>query len=307
MSKETEILQENSQDQTVESSDMQQGVLEDVFNLKSDNPFINEEQVTPENVLENAPESALDNNNQQDDTQYQYWQSQHDKKQAELDALKTQYADMDDIIPIARHIKRNPEVLNNLSKETNTEAPLPELVKPERPVKPGNFSRSEAMADPDSLSAKYLDSQDDYVSSMSEYMLEKETRRETISRQMEQKQMAFNKQQETLGALTSKFGYTPELANDFMDTMSSPESLSLDNLVKLHKLNIGMSTKEGNQVSPQAQQKQKTMQSRAPKLSIPKPIGVQPGQSVQSSTKSTENNMMDNMINSHKKQNPFQN
>jgi len=48
------------------------------------------------------------------------------------------------------------------------------------------------------------------------------------------------------------------------------------------------------------------MQSRAPKLTIPKPIGVQPGQSVQSPKQSTENNMMDSMIANHKKQNPFQ-
>jgi len=306
MSKETEILQENSQDQTVESSDMQQEVLDNVFNMKSDNPFIKGEQVTAENILTDTSESANDNINQQNDTQYQYWQSQHDKKQAELDALKTQYADMDEIIPIARHIKRNPDVLKSLSQETKQEAPLQELVKPEKPVKPVHFSRSEAMADEDSPSAKYLDSQDDYVSSMSEYMLEKEERRDMQSRQLQDKQNAMTKQQETLGALTGKFGYTPELANDFMETMNSPESLSLDNLVKLHKLNIGMSTNTGNQVSPQAQQKQQTMQSRAPKLTIPKPIGVQPGQSVQSPKQSTENNMMDSMIANHKKQNPFQ-
>lgn len=304
MSKETESVQEEAQDQTVESSDMQQEILDDVFNMKSENPFMKDGTVTKENVLEDNPLNAPDTENPEDE-QYRYWQSQHDKKQAELDELKTKYADMDEIIPIARHIKRNPDVLQNLSQETNKKESVPELVIPVKPVKPGDFSRSEAMADPDSPSAKYLDLQDDYVSSMSEYMLERENQRNIQSQKLEEQQIAINKKQETLAVLTSKFGYTPDLAHDFVETMSSPDSLSLDNLVKLHKLNIGMSTTKGNEVSPQAQQKQATMQSRAAKLNIPKPIGVQPGQSVQSPKQSTEDNIMDFMIDNHKKQNPF--
>ena len=307
MSKETELVQEQSQEQTVVPSGNPQEILDDVFNINPDNPF------TKESVLDEAPiqettEGTLDTNNQQNDNSHRYWQSQHDKKQAELDEIKSKYADMEEIIPIARHIKRNPELLN-VDKETKTEEKaLPEVVKPEKPVRPSDFSRSEAMADPDSASAKYLDAQDDYVTSMSEYMLEKETRREQLIQKQQEQNAVIQRDQQTLSDLTSKHGYTPDLANDFMQTMKDPQSLSLDNLVKLHKLNIGMNTTEGTpqQVSPQAQQKQQVMEARQPKAQIPKPIGVTPGQSIQSSTKRTEDNMMDIMMNNHKKDNPFQ-
>ena len=86
--------------------------------------------------------------------------------------------------------------------------------------------------------------------------------------------------------------------------MSSPESLSLDNLVQLHKMRTGNAPQEFTQVTPQAQEKAALMSNRQEKLSIPKPIGVQPGASRQSS-KTVENQMMDSMVADFKKKNPF--
>ena len=87
--------------------------------------------------------------------------------------------------------------------------------------------------------------------------------------------------------------------------MSSPESLSLDNLVQLHQLRQNEGSQQVTQITPEAQQKVELMNQRNEKLSIPKPIGVQPGASDQSPTKNIEDKMMDAMINNLNKRNPF--
>ena len=78
--------------------------------------------------------------------------------------------------------------------------------------------------------------------------------------------------------------------------MSSPDSLSLDNLVQLHQLKMNSGSQQVTQITPEAQQKAAVMNQRNEKLSIPKPIGVQPGASDQSPTKNVEDKMMDAMI-----------
>ncbi len=114
----------------------------------------------------------------------------------------------------------------------------------------------------------------------------------------------MQRDQAVITDLQSKYNYTPQEANDFMSKMTSPDSLSLDNLVKLHQMDMNVGSQEIQQVSPQAQEKQALMQSRQEKLSIPKPIGVQPGASRQSS-KTVEDQLMDSMVTTYKKKNPF--
>ena len=87
--------------------------------------------------------------------------------------------------------------------------------------------------------------------------------------------------------------------------MTSPDSLSLDNLVKLHRMDLNDNSQTISQVSDNAIQKQAAMNLKQSKLSIPKPISVQPGVNVQSSRKSAENQMMDSMLTDYKKKNPF--
>ena len=81
--------------------------------------------------------------------------------------------------------------------------------------------------------------------------------------------------------------------------------MSLDNLVKLHKINQQPDSSQTiTQVNDAALQKQANMMQQQSKLSIPKPIGVKAGVNVQSSKKS-EDKMMDSMIQNFNKKNPF--
>jgi hypothetical protein len=291
---ESNIVQENAQDQTVESSDIQADIFEQVFNPKGQDPFA--AQASSEEVIQeeaafvgSEPVSTPDTiEAKEDDSQFNYWQSQADKTKAEMEALKAEM-----------------EALKSQSAQPKQEISEPKLVKPTKPVKPGDYDYSEALADPESASAKYLASKEDYLEQMSDYVLKKDELREEQMTKAQQEQLARQQHQETLNELQMKFNYTPEQANDFVKTMSSPESLSLDNLVKLHQLNQGNGPQITEQVSQEAQQKQQLMNQRQEKLSIPKPIGVQQGQSVQSPSKNVEDKMMDAMLSDYNKRNIF--
>jgi hypothetical protein len=284
------ILEENSQDQTVESSDMQADIFEEVFAPKGQDPFSTEGVIQEEQTLvnESEPVNALDNvDAKEDDSQFQYWQSQADKTKAEMEALKAQV-----------------EVLTSKSAKPQQETKEPTLVKPTKPVKPADYDYSEALADPDSSSASYMQAKESYLEEMSDFIMKKDEVRDEQMTKAKEEQFARQQHQETLTELQTKYNYTPQQANDFVSQMSSPESLSLDNLVKLHQMNMG-NTPQAEQVSTKAQEKQQLMEQRNQKLSIPKPIGVQQGSSVQSPSKNVEEKMMDAMLGDFNKRNIF--
>jgi hypothetical protein len=253
-----------------------------------------QEQVAPvsQEVVNSEPaetQAAMEPKNDPD--QFQYWQSQADKRAAEVDLLKSQMA----------------EVMTKVSQPTEA-APVEKetvLEKPVKPSKPADFDRSEALTDPDSASARYLAKQESYLEAMSEYVATSNERVMQTMTIQQQQQEAVARDQKVLTDLQSNYNYTPEQANDFVAQMSSPDSLSLDNLVQLHQLKMNSGSQQVTQITPEAQQKVAVMNQRNEKLSIPKPIGVQPGASDQSPTKNVEDKMMDAMIGNFNKRNPF--
>ena len=236
---ESNIVQENAQDQTVESSDIQADIFEQVFNPSGQDPF----------AVEASSEEVI----------------------------------QEDVNPTIE------------SEPVST----PDTIK----AKEDDYS--EALADPDSSSAKYLASKEDYLEQMSDFILKKDELREEQINAAQKEQLARQQHQDTLNELQMKYNYTPEQAQDFVTKMSSPDSMSLDNLVKLHQLTQGVAPQQTEQISEEAQQKQQLMNQRQEKLSIPKPIGVQQGQSVQSPSKNVEDKMMDAMLSDFNKRNIF--
>ena len=118
-----------------------------------------QEQVAPvsQEVGEGeTAETQITEEPKNDPSQFQYWQSQADKRQAEVDMLKSQMADVMSKVG-------QPAAAPVVEKETVLE-------KPVKPSKPADFDRSEALTDPDSTSAKYLAKQESYLEAMSEYV-----------------------------------------------------------------------------------------------------------------------------------------
>lgn len=253
-----------------------------------------QEQVAPvgQEVVQNEPaDTQTIAEPKNDPDQFQYWQSQADKRAAEVDMLKSQMAEV--MTKVSQPAEAAP-----VEKETVLE-------KPVKPSKPSDFDRSEALTDPDSASARYLAKQESYLEAMSDYVASSNERVLQTMTQQQQQQEAVARDQKVLRDLQSNYNYTPEQANDFVAQMSSPDSLSLDNLVQLHQLKMNSGSQQVTQITPEAQQKAAVMNQRNEKLSIPKPIGVQPGASDQSPTKNVEDKMMDAMIGSFNKRNPF--
>ena len=288
---------ENSQEQQVESQTateptQQEDIFAEVFGQPQTEQFVAKAESEPEIVKESETSDVQSEEvPKNDNDSYKYWQSQADKRAAEVDLLKSQVTEL-------------------MKAQTSTPAEQPKeetpsLEKPVKPRKPADYDHSEALADPESASGKYLSKQEQYMDNLANYMETVEIQRSNaLQKQMEEQQVQM-RNQKLITDLQTHYGYNGQQAADFINKMSKPESLSLDNLVKLHKLSEG-TTSELTQVTPEAQQKQITMNRRQEKLSIPTPIGVQPGANVQSS-KSVEDQMMDSMIGNYKKKNPFGN
>jgi len=287
---------DNTQEQKVESQTAtepttQEDIFAEVFGQPQSEEFVAKADSEPEIVVESQPSDVpSEENPTNDNDSYKYWQSQADKRAAEVDLLKSQVTE-----------------LMKAQTSTPAEQPKEETVKVERPVKPrkpADYDHSEALADPESASGKYLAKQEQYMDGLADYMDSIETNRSKVMEQQIQQQEVFTRNQKVISDLQAQYNYTAEQANDFINKMSSPQSLSLDNLVKLHQMDSNAAPRQVAQVTPEALQKQQLMSNRQEKLSIPKPIGVQPGASTQSS-KSVEDQMMDSMIGRYKKKNPF--
>jgi hypothetical protein len=288
----TEVQEQQGLDTTaIESNASQKDIFADIFGQSEKETFVAKD-VTPQNTSMNEPLAVQETPDSTDENAntYQYWQSQADKKSTEVEVLKSQMSEL-------------------ISKVTSPESqPVKEetvkIEKPVKPNKPANFSHSEALDDPESDSAKYVDSREQYMDGMVDYTSSVETERLQMMQAQQAEQQKTQRDQTVISDLQRDYNYTPKQANDFMTKMTSPDSLSLDNLVRLHQMDMNVGSQEIQQVSPQAREKQALMQSRQEKLSIPTPIGVQPGASTQSS-KTVEDQLMDSMVTTYKKKNPF--
>jgi|TARA_B100000073_G_scaffold13372_1_gene11113 hypothetical protein len=300
MANNTENMDQMQGQQPEQSTANDSGLQEDIFTEIFGGPAVEEfvatdttEQqpdflgVEPSEPVQ-APVDPKDDN-----SQFQYWQSQADKRQSEIDELKTQVA----ALSAQREAPQEP-----------ARQEIDKVEKPIKPRKPAGFSHSEALDDPESDSAKYLSQKDQYVDDLAEYMEYAETQREqSAAIQEKNRQMALRNQQ-VMTELQSKYSYTAPEAADFVEVMNDPSSLSLDNLVQLHQIRRGNRANAGQVINreqrPEVQQKVAQMENRQRNLTVPQPLGVQPGANVQSNKK-VEDQMMDSMIGNFNKKNPF--
>ena len=99
---------------------------------------------TPEVNNAEVPQTPPQPNN--DETRYQYWQSQADKYKNELDGLKSQQDAM-------QQQYAQQQVPVESAEPAVEEFPA----APPKPERPRSFSREDAYADPNSESARYMD------------------------------------------------------------------------------------------------------------------------------------------------------
>tara|TARA_R110000868_G_scaffold65399_7_gene195705 strand:+ start:36214 stop:37086 length:873 start_codon:yes stop_codon:yes gene_type:complete len=273
---------------TAPDSAAEDNIFNEIFGDQEVSKFVAPIEPKPEEGF--LSEGTIDVNPKEDPNQFQYWQSQADKKDAELLDLKSR---MDRVeqqkTSVEQPMQQQPE-------------PIQETAKPVKPVRPTDFDSSEALTDPNSKSAKYVADRDMYLENLTEYTtIQMDNQQKQITQTTQQSAEAANKAK-LVNDLQIKYSYSPEEANDFIVKMSAPESLSLDNLVKLHRGEQQVQQPVVNQSTADLQLE--VMRQRKEKLAIPKPIATQPSANVQSSRR-VEDKMMDSMIGSFQKKNPF--
>ena len=238
-----------------------------------------------------------------DEVRYQYWQSQADKMRNERDQLQTQF----------NTLAAQPQVQQQ--QEEPEAAPEPEFpAPPEKPQKPYNFSMDEALSDPSSESARFVQSEQGWRDQMDEYknlqfeyqmaMMEDEREKLRKDRQDDiQRRDAEQKQAEQMNGIRSQimdqYKVDSQVADDFVRVMSDPSSISLDNLWKLYASDRGYDSPQQptNSPSGEFQQVKRAQQ-------IPASMGVMPSQTRQNEG-SVEDKIIDSMITDYNKQNPW--
>ena len=239
---------------------------------------------------------------------YQHWQSQADRFENKL--------------------KKQQEVIDKLQSENNVanqEAPVakPAVVEefpppPPRPQKPRNFTREEAYTDSSSESAKYLDDIEGWRDTMDEYnSLRTQYETAKVHEKVEaieservaevQRNEAYQKQMQQVQQVTThlkeKHGFDDATAQDFLSKMSSPDSLTMDNLVELYKMKGGGSQTSTPEAGPVAQPADIFNQAQRAQQ-VPSPMGVMPS-SGSTDSRTAEDQVMDSMLTDLDNTNPW--
>ena len=275
---------------------------------QTDDPFATDEIIPaspPQEQEQVAQEKPQDN----DEKRYQYWQSEADKARNENAQLAQRLQALEQQV-------NQPQPTVDDGVEDDRSFPPP----PPKPSKPRNFSRSEALEDPSSESAKYMDDVDEWRDEMDDYnrlqseynlaIVEEEKQkmqdeRDNIMRQQAEAQQRQQQMADIHTHLKTQYQASDEEIAQFVDIMDKPESVTLDNLFKLYRL------QSGNQTTPVQQQgqpltetnKNDSFEQMKRAQQVPTSMGVIPSQG--NTTGSQEDSMMDSMINEYNKQNPW--
>lgn len=240
-------------------------------------------------------------NKSNDDTRYEYWQSQADKYKNELEQVRQQQPAP--VQPEAPAAPAEPSVNDFPSA-------------PPEPQRPRAYNREEAYADSNSESARYDDEYRDWQKNMIEYsdlksqyqtavIEEKFNNMEQARVEEAKKQQVYQQQAqqqaEVRAHVMGNHGLSENEATDFMSKMSDPNSITVDNLVQLYRMQQGGAVPQNNapaQPSPAFQQTKNAQQ-------VPSPMGVMPSGQSNADTKSFEDKVMDNLIGNFNSKNPW--
>ena len=167
---------------------------------------------------------------------YEYWQGQADHFRTEAEQYRPLVDEYKRMQPVIDYLKQNPDMLEKL--ESSRSKPANTIQPPSPPSKPANYDPYSA--DPGSESFRYRVAREEYLEQLANYNLAKQELIEReFQRRAEEEQMT-RVQRERLGTLSqtlvTQYGFTPETARDFIETMNSKDSMSLDNMVNLYKV-----------------------------------------------------------------------
>lgn len=308
-------------------SDNSDAVFDELFQIPQNSTYT--EENTP-SVTSEVSAPMVDDSTTTDS--YKYWQSEADKRTNErdeifrtlgvdnVDSARRVMDEMRDVMPIAKYVKGNKEVLDvveaslrgepigNQGKPDNQPT---QVEKPVKPVQPQGYSDMDAWQEPESESYKYRTSVESYRDAMLEHnQMENAQLRDNI--RMAQEQQARNGEINTLKVgLQGQYGYTPEQANDFIEWSNQDQSFTVENLIQLHGMVRGISQQQPSQVQqgqplvePQVERKVQEMIAQRQRLAQPGGVGHAGGGDNQT-VKPAEDIIMNDLVSSDRQQNPW--
>jgi hypothetical protein len=242
-----------------------------------------EGDTSAEDTDQDAPKTGEPKPAKEDETRFQYWQSQADQYKRQLELERQQYQEQAAYAPIAKYLQENPQLLNVLERELQSGHPAQEapaqgqqaqqtsLERPEKPLKPRNYDPNET--DPESESYKYRLSMAEYNDNLLEYMVARDEHRESqmaeqrrIAEQEQAKQTQMSQLAQTLKV---EHGFDDYKAQDFMRTMMDPSSVTLENLIALYEQRLNAQKGGGAEARQKAQEILKRQGRK-----VPLPAGV---------------------------------
>ena len=237
--------------------------------LAVEQPVI-QQDVVPQNTV--AQEPIAETNEQvasskDDQTRFEYWQSQADKAKSELNVLRQE-------VDYYRTNEQNTG-LSNGQAQAYPEQGLqePSLKEPSEPERPVSYNEIDAYSDPDSESFRHRLARDKYRDDYMSFLKDKDQHRE--QQMQEAYEVEMQSQRDTMmrtqaqSHAVNSYGWEANKANDFVQWASNPDNLTLDNLAKLFELR--------SNPNPVVQQRTQQMQNQAERLSVPKTAVVQSG------------------------------
>lgn len=247
---------------------------------------IPEEQEESDDLSEQETEETEEEQSSEEETEtdpddperkrFKYWQSKHDKAQAELSKAK---ADLEafkavpkEAVEVAKAILEYPDAVKVLEEYLSTgkkpAAPqmagnsareqLKTLKRPEAPTKPEDFDEDEAITDPRSESAKYFKAERQYERQLQEYLLKRDELRDLVEVEVEnsrrQQEQAIAQQTQLRKELQAKHGIAAAEIDDFFAVVNSKPTT--EDMVLYYKAKKG-ALKTVAQVSQKKQELEK--------------------------------------------------
>ena len=223
--------------------------------------------------------NAVPTQTKQDTDRFEYWQSQNDKTQGELNRINAefnQYKQMMD--PVANAIQQNPEIMQNLQQQSpSNEPPVKEqtsLQAPNRPEKPHSYNEVDAYNDPESDSFKYRLTNDKYRDDMLDYYGKVDNYRQeqqTLAYEAQREQAAQN---QASSYATQSLGWDSNKVNHAIDWLRNPGNVTFETLFKVYELNHSPTKQQ-----VQSQQTVADYQQREQRLKVPQSTAVTSGTS----------------------------
>lgn len=181
---------------------------------------------------------------------FEYWQSKADQekkaRETETAAAAARIKELEERLAAGTPAPAEGDEVAPITPTAGQPAALEAPKKPERPERPADYNEVEAYNDTSSASFKYRRQLEDYRDAMLDFSVQRQDyeqrKAESVLEAQRKREGEARQVTQVRTMLQTKYGMSEVEATSFMEEMNSGKAVTLDNLVKLHRLSRGSST-----------------------------------------------------------------